>query len=379
MKLLMTTDTVGGVWTYAVELARALRLEGVQILLATMGAPLSQLQRQEAARLPHVKLAESTFKLEWMQDPWDDVERSGTWLLELEQEFRPDVIHLNGYAHGALPFQAPVMVVAHSCVLSWWRAVKHEPAPMVQWGPYYRAVTKGLHDADIVIAPSRAILSAIQTHYGALRAGRVIYNARDPSLYHSTRKEPFILSAGRLWDEAKNISTLAKAAGRIPWQVFVAGDDRSPDGVRADATSNVRSLGILAPAALADSMARAGIYALPARYEPFGLSILEAALSSCPLVLGDIPSLREIWGEAAIYVPPDDSEALASALNTLIDSPALRTKFSQLAHERATLYAPDRMSQSYLAAYRRLSRQPDIGDEARSGDWASLIAQGTGG
>ena len=59
---------------------------------------------------------------------------------------------------------------------------------------------------------------------------------------------------------------------------------------------------------------RAAIYALPARYEPFGLSALEAALSGCALVLGDIPSLREVWGDAAVFVPPDDAGGLRDAL-----------------------------------------------------------------
>ena len=61
-------------------------------------------------------------------------------------------------------------------------------------------------------------------------------------------------------------------------------------------------------------IARAAIYALPAHYEPFGLSILEAAMSGCALVLGDIPSLREIWGDAAVFVHPDNRDAVARCL-----------------------------------------------------------------
>ncbi len=44
---------------------------------------------------------------------------------------------------------------------------------------------------------------------------------------------------------------------------------------------------------MADADGGRGDLRLPARYEPFGLSVLEAALSGCALVLGDIPSLRE--------------------------------------------------------------------------------------
>src|SRR3954447_23043730 len=80
MRLLLTTDTVGGVWTYAVELARGLAPHGVEVLLATMGAPLTDAQRADVAPLPHVRVAESRFKLEWMDDPWDDVAAAGRWL-----------------------------------------------------------------------------------------------------------------------------------------------------------------------------------------------------------------------------------------------------------------------------------------------------------
>jgi len=83
MRLLLTTDTVGGVWTYALELARALSPHNVEVLLATMGAPVSAEQRAEAAALPNGRVAESAYKLEWMDDSWDDVRRSGDWLLDL--------------------------------------------------------------------------------------------------------------------------------------------------------------------------------------------------------------------------------------------------------------------------------------------------------
>ena len=131
----MTADTVGGVWTYALELARALEPHGVEVELATMGRALDADQRAQLARSPVVDLHESEFALEWQDDPWDDVDRAGRWLLELEERCRPDLVHLNGYAHGALPWQTPVVVVAHSDVLSWWEAVRREPAPLQKGAP----------------------------------------------------------------------------------------------------------------------------------------------------------------------------------------------------------------------------------------------------
>jgi glycogen(starch) synthase len=117
-RVLMTADTVGGVWTYAVELIRGLSTHGVKVILATMGASLQPYQREDIAKLGEaVELHESNFRLEWMDAPWDDVAAAGDWLLHLERTRHPDIIHLNGYTHAALDFSAPKLVVAHSCVL----------------------------------------------------------------------------------------------------------------------------------------------------------------------------------------------------------------------------------------------------------------------
>jgi glycosyltransferase involved in cell wall biosynthesis len=67
-------------------------------------------------------------------------------------------------------------------------------------------------------------------------------------------------------------------------------------------------------------LARASIYVHPARYEPFGLAILDAALAGCALVLGDIPSLRELWHDAAIFVPTEDAARLSRELTALIEN-----------------------------------------------------------
>jgi glycogen synthase len=114
----------------------------------------------------------------------------------------------------------------------------------------------------------------------------------------------------------------------------------------------VRSLGRLPAADLQEQLATSAIYAFPARYEPFGLSVLEAALSGCALVLGDIPTLREVWGDTALFVPPDDHVALATALNELISDSPRRELLAQRARHRAAEFSPQRMADAYLAAYR---------------------------
>ncbi len=348
-RILMTADTVGGVWTYAVELCRALAGQGIKVNLATMGNRLSGDQHQQISSIPGLQLFESTYKLEWMQDPWEDVESAGHWLLELERRLQPDIIQLNGYCHGSLPWRAPVVVVAHSCVLSWWQAVHGTRAP-AEWNTYAARVKAGLTEAALVIAPSKAMLEALCENYGPVRCSHVIPNGRATRACLGTAKEPLILTAGRLWDAAKNCSALAAVARELSWPVYVAGDSRAPGGQEVS-FPNVVNLGRLAPAELDRWYDRAAIYVLPARYEPFGLSALEAAQASCALVLGDIPSLREVWGEAAFYVSPGEQSTLSASLQRLIADGGLRAERGEMARRAASQYSPETMTASYIAAY----------------------------
>jgi glycosyltransferase involved in cell wall biosynthesis len=224
-------------------------------------------------------------------------------------------------------------------------------------------VSRGLSAAGVVIAPSAAMLDALRREYAAaMEHARVIPNGatlaapgsggsrRGPA---SVAKEPCILAAGRLWDEAKNIQALCAAAPRLAWPVYLAGDACSPDGARAR-TGGVRPLGRLEPSVLQSWLARASIYALPAKYEPFGLSVLEAALCGCVLVLGDIPSLRENWSGAAVFVRPGDDPGLVAALTRLIADPHERARLGAAARARAAAFAPQRMVAAYLDVYREL-------------------------
>ncbi|HYE33877.1 glycosyltransferase family 4 protein [Methylocaldum sp.] len=350
MKVLMTADTVGGVWRYALELARGLGPFGADITLATMGAPLSADQRREVAALSNVQVAESRYKLVWMDDPWADLEAAGEWLLKLADDFKPSLVHLNDYPHGNLPWPAPVLMVGHSCVLSWWQAVYGEPAPN-RLDRYRGVVSNGLRAADCLVAPTGAMLAELRRLYGPLPPFRVISNGR--GVLPESNKKPFVLAAGRLWDPAKNIAALARIAPRLPWPVYIAGEARHPDGGVSE-FPDIHCLDRLSPEQLANWFAHASIYALPARYEPFGLSALEAALAGCALVLGDIGSLREIWQDAALFVPPNDAERLRSTLQKLIDEPELRRDYAAKARIRAARFTPERMAAAYWNAYLEL-------------------------
>jgi glycogen(starch) synthase len=196
------------------------------------------------------------------------------------------------------------------------------------------------------------MVKTIRLNYGV--EAQVIANGRNEMEFVPGTKMPLVFAAGRLWDPAKNLGALDTVAEGLRWPVYVAGDRRQPGGEAPVSGSHVHLLGRLAAERVASWLRRASIYAFPARYEPFGLSVLEAALGGCALVLGDIASLRQLWDGAAVFVPPDDTQTLRLALEELIDDAGLRQALAMRARRRALMLTPQRMASSYLQLYSNL-------------------------
>ncbi|QJR80587.1 glycosyltransferase family 4 protein [Alteromonas pelagimontana] len=365
MKILMTADTVGGVWTYAISLCRALNQLGVEVGLATMGAPMTEQQRRQSAQLSATTIFESNFRLCWMEDSEQDVNAAAQWLLELQEEYKPDLVHLNDLAHGDLNWHAPVLMVVHSCVYTWWQATLGRDPDEQRWKQYKSMVTASAQSVDTLVAPTYAMLNSFQNVYGSVRRSQIIYNGRDwPALPASDTKPileepqnipsaPYIFAAGRLWDQAKNLALLASISADLSWPVYVAGQSEDPNGGSAE-FENVHCLGMLAEDQLAPWLYQSQIYVAPAFYEPFGLAILEAARAGNALVLSDIPSLREVWEDAATYVNPHDAQSLNTALASLTDDPELRRLQAAKAQRRAARYSESAMAQGYYDTYHQM-------------------------
>lgn len=352
--VLMTADAVGGVWNYALGLCAA--LPDFRFVLAVMGPPPGAEKRAEAARLGNVVLEQGPYRLEWMDGAAVDLPESRAWLAALARRHDADLLHVNGYAHAACEIACPRLVVAHSDVVSWWRAV-HSAPPLPEWDAYRREVVAGLRAASRVVAIGNAVLADLRRHYEvALADALVIPNGIDLGRFGPGHKRPLILAAGRVWDEAKNLAVLDAVAGELPWPVEIAGDAMHPQRGAVQLQS-ARGLGVLSPKQLASHMAAAAIYAAPARYEPFGLGILEAAASGCALVLGDIPSLRENWDGAAVFVAPDDRAGLAAALCSLIADPSARQRLVASALQRASRFSLAAMGRRYQGLYSGLLAQ----------------------
>jgi glycosyltransferase involved in cell wall biosynthesis len=351
-RILMTADAVGGVWQYCMELSDGLCRAGSEVWLAVMGPSPTQGQLRNADRIRGLRIVHGDFRLEWMENAEADLARAGEWLLMLGRELHPDLVHLNGYAHAALPWRRPVVVVAHSCVITWWRAVHRCEAPRA-WDAYRAAVTRGLTAADLVIAPTSAFLRMLRSTYRFDTPTCAIWNGRSRAPRFPIEKKQVVMTAGRLWDAAKNVAALAKAAEQLHYPVWIAGSKAEQDSI-----AGLVDLGRLDDDGMRRRLGEAAVFALPARYEPFGLTAVEAAQARCALILGDIPTQRELWEGAALFVSPDEPDVLARHIDRLLAEPQMARALGVLAHRRARRFTPERMVQRYLRAYAAVRDAP---------------------
>jgi len=352
-RVLMTADTCSPLWQYALELGRSLTAAGHDVALATTGGLPDREQRCEADAIAGLQLHASAYKPSALDD-CSERRAAGHWLFDLATAIQPSVVHLNGFDHADLPWKLPLLLAAHTCMESRWRAVHGTPVPE-SWRGYRQRIASALRMADLVVAPTRATLRELQQHHGPLRAARVIPNGRAGTNMPAPPKGEYVFSCGDPTDRNDNLAALGAAAARLSWPLCVA----SPGGLHADnhsdAMRDARMLGRLSCSQAAHWLARAPVYALPARHGPVGLSLHAAALARCALVLGDIESLRETWDGAAIFVDPRDDEALAFALQRLIADKGARESYAELAFVRAQRFSASAMAVAYADAYAEIA------------------------
>ena len=351
VSILMTADTVGGVWPYSVGLCAS--LPEIRFILATLGPPPQPAQRAALGPLGNVTLAVSDFRLEWMAGGQSDIAASRRWLDALAERHAVDLVHVNGYAQVPLDGARPVVAVAHSDVMSWWMAVHRQPAP-AQWNEYHGQVVCGLAAAARVVVPTQAVRDDLHRQFRLpLQNATIIPNGLDLSLFSPQPKRPVIMAAGRVWDAAKNLRLLDDIAPQLAWSIEIAGEIAHPEhGVAR--LRHAHPLGVLPPAELRNRLEQAAIFAAPALYEPFGLGILEAAAAGCALVLSDIASLRENWEGAAVFLPAADGGEWRAALGRLIEDRDERERLATAARARAQRFTLAGAAACYLALYREL-------------------------
>jgi len=359
--VLVTADSLSGSWTYARELVTGLITRGIRVTLVSFGEiPLPD-QTSWMDHLHGLDYRPTAFRLEWMQEAEQDLPDSSDFLMQLVRELRPDVLHLNHFCYGNLPVDIPKVVMAQGDLITWTQAVHDRPPRGLNW--YRRTVLNGLMGADAVVASSEWMLARISECYLHPGRGELIYPGRNPIFFNPyVSKDDCVLAVGRLVDASKQIFLLTQQQHPLP--VCIVGAEQTVPSPRVPIRADVKvaieesSVAIRGPqtdAQLRALYSRAAIYAATSRYEPLGMPLLEAAFSRCAIVANDIPSHREIWGDAALYFRTNDATSLAENIRMLNEDRPMRRAYAELAYTRAReRFTTKRMIDQYLALYRSL-------------------------
>lgn len=352
-RIIMSVDAVGGVWRYAVDLADAIRAAGVETLFVGFGPEPSAHQRREAQRIGTLEWFAAP--LDWMAGDESELDVVADVLTELSLGHSVDLLHLNLPSQAAgFPAQTPVVVVSHSCVTTWFDAVRASGLPR-EWLWQKRVNRLGFDRADVVLAPSSSHAARLVRCYGRIDDLKVVHNGSRSSC-PVMPKENFVLAAGRWWDEGKNGAVLDRAAAHIRWPVLMAGACDGPNRERL-AIQHAEHQGELSHDRALGLISKAAIVVSPSIYEPFGLVALEAACAGAALVLSDIDTYRELWDGAALFADPGNPVAFANAVNALTEDAELRAELGRRARLRSSEFSIEAERDAVLAAYRQAMRR----------------------
>ncbi len=171
---------------------------------------------------------------------------------------------------------------------------------------------------------------------------------------------PYVFWAGT-FQPRKNVRVLLDAFARIPpdelpHRLVLAGppgwkpDDEDGEVARA-LGDRVRLLGPVTREHIFPLFAGADLFAFPSRHEGFGIPVVEAMAQGTAVLCADIPALREVAGDAAVFVPPDDLDGWVGALRTMLTDDASRSASITRGRERVGRYSWERCTAETVAVY----------------------------
>lgn len=174
--------------------------------------------------------------------------------------------------------------------------------------------------------------------------------------------QPYLLAVGVI-EPRKNFPRLIDAYNRLrlrsdlPHQLVIAGgsgwlsEETFRQADRSAFPSDIRFTGYVPEGDLAALYTGADVFAFPSLYEGFGLPVLEAMACGTPVVCSNTSSLPEFAGDAALLVPPDDTDAIADALQRACEDELLRDDLRRRGPERARCYQWQRSAKRLVEVY----------------------------
>ena len=196
------------------------------------------------------------------------------------------------------------------------------------YATFYRIFTRlAVKTSKHVITVSEFSKSEILEYYGDIITPEkvsVVYGASkfNASVFipdtSSIISDSFLSVAS--FDPRKNLSVLEPAIAQIPGsQLYVVGSSYKvfANTTKAE-TKQIKYLGRVSDAVLANLYATSTALIFPSLYEGFGLPPIEAQMFGCPVLVSDIPVMREVCGNSAIYFDPNDAADLANKMHYIL-------------------------------------------------------------
>lgn len=188
----------------------------------------------------------------------------------------------------------------------------------------------------------------------------VVYNGLTPRPSASVQRERLVLYAGSIFNRRRVPDLLTGFAQALPSvpsaKLVIVGDNRTwpPQDLLAIAAAlglreSVEVRNYVSDDELDALYRRASAFAFLSEYEGFGLTPLEALSAGLPVLVLDTPVAREIYGDAAVFVPSGDIGAIADALVRLLASDAAGERRAARALPVLARYSWDASAEQTLA------------------------------
>lgn len=255
------------------------------------------------------------------------------------------------------------------------RGVSHYAGPAERF-KFGSVLSVAFRAADHVITVSESMRREIHKFSAGVDSS-VIYNGIDPDGYAAIGfqrlaevKEKFDLPNGFLlsighFEKRKNYSRLIDALALLNRQgrnlhLVIVGNESGESQVikkkiaRSGLSGHVTVLHGISDSEVQCLYRLAGLFVFPSYYEGFGIPVLEAMASACPMVLSDIPVFREITGNQGAFFPFDDVPAMAKAIAAVLDSADERRRLIALGHQRVKDFHFSAIAEKLQALYRTL-------------------------
>ena len=269
----------------------------------------------------------------------------------------PDVVHthlVHADVYGALAAGRTPLV-----------STKHNDDPF-RVGPFRHVERLLARRAARVIAITES-LRRFNVERVGLPAEKVttIHSGMDapPAAWGATEVElpdgPLLVAVARLVPQ-KGLDVAVRALQGVDASLVVLGE--GPERERLESLARDLGVRLLLPGRVGDVTAvlrRADALVHPARWEGFGLALLEAMLCALPVVASRVSSIPEIVvdGETGLLVPPDDPAALQAAIERVLTDEELRLRLGEAGLHRAhTEFSVERMARRTLGVYEGVAR-----------------------